>query len=63
MHIGQRAFAYCHNLTAVRLPDSIAQIEDDAFVGSEKVVLVCSDGSYADRFAKRMRLKVSRGWS
>lgn len=63
VHIGQRAFAYCHNLTAVRLPDSIAQIEDDAFVGSEKVVLVCSDGSYADRFAKRMRLKVSRGWS
>ena len=49
--IGARAFADCTELALIAIPDSVKEIADDAFAGSENVSILCSEGSYAHGYA------------
>ena len=49
--IGSRAFADCDVLFLVIIPDSVTEIAADAFEGSDKMVILCSEGSYAHEYA------------
>lgn len=51
-HIGAGAFSDCKDLIAVVVPDSVEDIAADAFDGCGAIVFVCSDGSYAYRYAQ-----------
>ena len=51
MHIGQDAFRDNPKLEKVVIPNTVLQIENDAFANSNKVVLVCEAGSFAERYA------------
>lgn len=46
------AFAYCKQLRIINIPDGIKQIADDAFYGSDNVVLFCKGEGYGSSFAK-----------
>lgn len=50
--IGSKAFADCLSLEVIVIPASVISIANDAFDGSDNVVIVCGDGSYAQRFAE-----------
>ncbi len=50
--IGSRAFADCQALAYIYLPGSVESIAEDAFDGSEHVIIGCSAGSAAETFAK-----------
>ena len=54
--IGSRAFANCKKLVYIHIPDSVTSIADDAFSGSTRVVIACSEGSAAARYAARVGL-------
>ena len=49
--IGTRAFANNLNLMVIVIPSSVTTIADDAFAGSPQVVIVCTPGSSAERYA------------
>ena len=49
--IGSRAFADCPALMEVTIPTSVTFIAQDAFEGSDMVVIVCGEGSYAAEWA------------
>ena len=49
--IEARAFADCGALTYIYLPKSVTSIADDAFAGSDGIVIGCYSGSDAERFA------------
>lgn len=49
--IGRMAFRNCSALQQVTIPLSVETIAKDAFIGAEKVVIHCSKGSYAEKFA------------
>ena len=53
-YIGDDAFANCHNLSVIYMPDSVEYISERAFVGAADqgyLVFVCSPDSYACKFA------------
>ena len=50
--IGSRAFANCARLAYIFIPASVTGIADDAFSGSENVVVGCRKNSAAHTFAK-----------
>lgn len=50
--IGSRAFADCDDLEFVYMPDSVKQISDSAFAGSDKVCLVCASENAAAAYAR-----------
>lgn len=52
------AFTGCENLLYATIPDSVKDINDNAFMGCEKVSIVCSEGSYAYTYAVKNGLKV-----
>ena len=55
--IGERAFAECENLRAIRIPASVVSIADSAFDGcSVSLVITGKTGSEAQRFAARRGL-------
>ena len=56
--IGQRAFADNPMLTEVIIPDSVRSIASDAFVGSHKVMITASAGSYAGDWAGKHGLRL-----
>jgi len=47
------AFGNCTSLTSVTIPDSATEIEDDAFSGCTNLTIRGSEGSYAERYAKK----------
>jgi len=52
--IGSKAFAECPELIMAVIPDSVEEIADDAFEGSDQVLLLCgSEDSYAAQWAER----------
>ena len=56
--IGSEAFYECSNLMQISLPDSVTKIGEAAFAGtSNKFVLQCSMGSFAEDYARKHKLK------
>ncbi|MBQ6704347.1 MAG: leucine-rich repeat protein, partial [Clostridia bacterium] len=51
-------FANCEILTDVYIPDTVEMIEEFAFENSHNVVIHCSPGSEAERFAKEAGLPI-----
>lgn len=51
-YISQYAFPDCINLTEITIPDTIMQIDIDAFTGCSNLVINGNDGSYAEEYAK-----------
>lgn len=51
-YIFSGAMKNCTSLTQVYIPSSVTSIADDAFEGSENVVITCNADSYAEAFAK-----------
>ena len=49
--IGNKAFAQCAALEMAEIPASVTSIADDAFAGSERLVNVTAEGSYAQIYA------------
>ena len=53
MEIGEDAFEYCETLREIVIPNSVVNMEDNAFYGcDDKFVLVVQRDSYAERYAK-----------
>jgi len=50
--IGDFAFAGCSGLTSVTIPDSVTSIGKELFFGCGEVILMVSEGSYAEQYAK-----------
>ena len=56
--IGERAFFGCELLDGIEIPDSVRHIGQDAFSGtSERFILQCSMGSYAESYARKNKIK------
>jgi len=55
--IGNYAFGQCSSLTKITIPSSVTEIHDDAFKGTNNVVIYCYTDSYAHQYA------VSKGMS
>lgn len=51
--IGSKAFADCDDLRIIYMPDSIVQIAEDAFDGSDNVCFVCESENAAATYAKK----------
>lgn len=51
--ICNRAFVNSPGLRELEIPDSVCNIEEDAFVQHPNLVLLCTPGSAAEEFAKR----------
>ena len=49
--IGNFAFSGCKNLVSVNIPDSVTKIGDNTFNGCNNLEIICSEGSYAEKFA------------
>lgn len=50
--IGNEAFANRTDLEKIEIPDSVTTIADNAFNGSENVIIVCNPNSTAEQYAK-----------
>lgn len=50
--LGKNSFGYCGNLKNVIIPESVTSIENSTFLGSNKTVIMCIKGSYAEEYAK-----------
>ncbi|MCL2125198.1 MAG: leucine-rich repeat protein [Oscillospiraceae bacterium] len=57
VNIGDSVFYDCICLKSVDVPDSVEQIGDTAFYSRRGITLECSEGSYAEQYAKDNRLK------
>lgn len=55
--IGARAFAGCKDLVLAILPDSLESIADDAFANNSDIIIVCSEGSQAQTYARKNGLR------
>ena len=60
IEIGERAFYHCSMLKHIRIPASVGHIAEDAFEGCGKVQIICPSGSYAEQYAKKHSLAVTR---
>lgn len=50
--IGYYAFGQCHELTKITIPDSVTEIDEEAFNLSENVTIYCNTDSYAHQYAE-----------
>ncbi len=57
IHIDKNAFKGCSALNYVYIPTSVGFIDKEAFKGSEKVIIKCESGSYAESFAIENSIK------
>lgn len=51
LEIGEKAFGNCALLKTISIPDSVSYIGENAFSGCGRVVIKCTDGSYAHLYA------------
>lgn len=51
-HIGDFAFANCNELKSAYIPDSVRTIGIDAFKDCKDLIIYCSHGSVADKYAQ-----------
>lgn len=56
--IGEVAFGFCESIAAITIPDSVASIGENAFLYCDDIVIKCSKGSYADKYASENSLTV-----
>lgn len=56
--IENRAFYNCTSLKIIIMPDSVTNIADDAFGNCNNLTIYCSQGSYADTYAKENNIPV-----
>ena len=49
--IGANAFENCTLLKTISIPDSVESIDESAFKGCDDLIINCSEGSYAERYA------------
>lgn len=59
--IGNYAFAYCITLSKIDIPSSVTSIGTNAFKNSNKVVISCESGSYAEQYAKAQGISTNTG--
>ena len=50
--VGNYAFGQCAQLSKITIPASVTEIHEDAFKGSESVVIYCYTDSYAHQYAE-----------
>ena len=58
IEIGEEAFIHCGALEKVVLPASIGYIGEKAFAKTPKLTVVCPEGSYAEAYARKNKLRV-----
>ena len=56
--IGPLAFGSCSGLTSMEIPESVKEIGRDAFRGCNNLKIHCPNGSYAQMYAKKNKIKV-----
>lgn len=56
--IGDFAFADCDSLYGIVIPASVTEISENAFAGSNMVVIITTENSYACQYAERKDLPV-----
>ena len=49
--IGENAFAGCVLLGELKMPAGVTEIGEESFLGCEQLILRCSEGSYAKKYA------------
>jgi hypothetical protein len=52
------AFASCESLTKVSIPDNVTSIGEDVFYECFGVSIICSQGSYAEQYAKENEINI-----
>ena len=57
--IKTQAFADCENLETAFIADSVTEIAADAFDGCDKLIIYCTENSYAYSYAKEQGIPVS----
>ena len=50
--IGWYAFEYCYNLISIEIPDSVTDIQGDAFADCRNITILCHSGSTAEKYAR-----------
>ncbi len=56
-HIGYRAFYNCKNLESIHIPATVMQIEDEAFFDCRKLTIYGKEGSYAQEYANKHKIR------
>lgn len=56
--IAFEAFTYCPNLKNIVIPNSVNFIGNDAFKGCKNVIIKCTKNSYADKYARKNKIRV-----
>lgn len=54
--IGAEAFAGCGGLVRMELPASVEEIGENAFASCQQLILICTAGSYAEKYAEENHL-------
>lgn len=55
--IKSRAFANCKNLSVAMIGDGVTTIDDTAFEGCDKLTIVCTEESYAAKYAAKNSIR------
>ncbi len=55
--IGEEAFLKCTSLTDITIPASVTEIGNDAFKGCISLTVHAPEGSYAEQYAKKNKIK------